>query len=379
MMQLCIARLMLWKQHVLSYLFWLWLPLIGTLLFVPFIQDVSDEFLVPIGIVLEEETELAQQLYQTIAQVDTVNAEQFEEREAIRRLNRNQLDSVYLIPEGYQERIEHGEQRHLVEAYYTEHSLAYPYVKELVTSTILADTGKVKAESAVVGLAEAHQQPDKWNSDEILATAEQFYQASSILSTDLTISGEDQSLAEHDELKLYWQVWVLLSTLSTLFLFDWIITEKSQHVRIRFQYMKVSYRCFLLISLMMLLIMLLLVDGLTLVVLNVYRGEQLSILTLFSYRVMIAVFSFLLAMIWKNRYLYQATAISFVLWLTLINSSFKIEGEGHQLIQSMLPLNPLRAFLNDQASWRGLMLAVVGLVLWYAKEGGFYARNKRSN
>src|SRR5699024_10310544 len=101
-------RFMFWRKQWVSLLFWLCFPLVVTcfvmLQFVVLLADMK----VTGGIVMEDESSSAQELYNSIKDTPHIRPEVLSEKEALNQLQKHELDSVFIIRSRYEDSIERG-------------------------------------------------------------------------------------------------------------------------------------------------------------------------------------------------------------------------------------------------------------------------------
>src|SRR5690625_7077636 len=98
------TRLIHWKKQWLHLLFWFIFPIITTILIITATNAIQDETKVPVGIVLGENTQLAENLFESIKENPLIRVYELNESEAIDQLNKHELDSVFVIKKGYEDK-----------------------------------------------------------------------------------------------------------------------------------------------------------------------------------------------------------------------------------------------------------------------------------
>ena len=110
-------------------LFWLLLPAIGTSLFITTVTTIEEDSWVPIGIVLGDESELATKLIDSIEASKLVRVSKYSEEEGLYDLEKHEIDSIFVIHDGFEQAILSGKRNNLISSYRTELSFAYSPVK----------------------------------------------------------------------------------------------------------------------------------------------------------------------------------------------------------------------------------------------------------
>src|SRR5690625_7428868 len=143
------TRLILWKKQWSSLLFWLLFPVIVTWLLIVQFATIQADTKVPVGIVLEEETLLIQDLYDSLKDTPHIRPVILSEREALNQLEKHELDSVFIISKNYEEKIQKGSRNQLIISYKSDLSFAYTTLRETVISYIQEDYSSTKVDEVV--------------------------------------------------------------------------------------------------------------------------------------------------------------------------------------------------------------------------------------
>src|SRR5690625_1469822 len=95
-------RLLHWKKQVLTLLFWLLFPIMATIAIIYISSTIQDDSDIPIGVIMEEESPMANELMKSISNTPFIRVTEMTEREALHSLETHELDSVFIIRDGYQ-------------------------------------------------------------------------------------------------------------------------------------------------------------------------------------------------------------------------------------------------------------------------------------
>src|SRR5690625_4658495 len=101
MIQTLQTRLLLWKRQFLSLLFWLLFPIIATIFITLQMSVIKDDAQIPIGIVLDDTSDMAEQLQKDIGDTPHIRPVLVTEREGIQQLTTNELTSIFIIWNNY--------------------------------------------------------------------------------------------------------------------------------------------------------------------------------------------------------------------------------------------------------------------------------------
>src|SRR5699024_8775893 len=114
MIRLLQSRWMHIRKQYKSFLFWLLLPLFASAVYVAVDTNIEDQLRVPVGIVMEEETPLLQELTDELEELPLIEISYLSYGEAMYSLENHQLDSVFEFPAQYDEAILHNNRRGIV-------------------------------------------------------------------------------------------------------------------------------------------------------------------------------------------------------------------------------------------------------------------------
>ncbi|GAB2568887.1 ABC transporter permease [Gracilibacillus alcaliphilus] len=373
MKEILSTRLLLWKKQWLSLVCWLLLPIAITIGFLSTVETVQDDFQVPVGIVLEDDTEASHALFDEIADSPLVSATILGETEALRKVKQHELDSVFVIRTGYEEQIHIGERRDLLEAYYTNRSFAYRPVKEMIVSIIQQETGRVKAANAVIALEQQLQGTQNLTVEEVVAKSREVQQEQDLLRHSFRYQGQAQAEAGGFIQWNPWMVWAFVTLLMTIFVFDWVIKEQKASVSIRFPFMKYSFTFYMLINIAIYVAVFFIIDLATAGLFYGLYQESVSILALLTLRLMLCLFAFLLVSIIRNAYFSYIIAILWTLILVALSGAILPFGSTETAADWLPYVNPLYRFLTGELTIGWFILCLIGMIVWYIREEKKYA------
>ncbi|UOQ49963.1 ABC transporter permease [Gracilibacillus caseinilyticus] len=357
------TRWLLIKKQSISLCLWLFLPLLITIAILSVTESVQGDFTVPVGIVLEEENDSSLALYDELNDTSLITATLMSERKALRQLERHELDSVFVIRENYQSDLEQGSRNNLLEGYYSDRSFAYDIVKESIVSIIQQETGRVNAANTVIQLEQQLNGTANWSVHEITAKSKQIQTKENLLIHQFQYQGE-RAVADKNEATLNpWVIWAFSTMLITIFVFDWVIKERQQHVSVRFHFMKIPYPKYIVLNVLIYLLLFLITDGITAIVLSSQYGAAIPIINLLSFRLMICLFAFLFVSIWSNVYFMYVAAI---IWTFGLMAIYSINLLGD--VKWLYFINPLERFLSGEWTIGWLFICLIGTVIWFNRE-----------
>lgn len=367
------TRCLFWKKHWLSLLFWLLFPLIVTWLLIMQFASLQADTKVPVGIVLEEDTALVQDLFTSLENTPHIRPVILSEREALNQLQTHELDSVFIIRDRYEESIHKGSRNQLVKSYQSDLSFAYTPLRETVISYVQQDYSRAKAAFVVQRMGEEYGVVDAWSFDHLIERSKEIAQEQKLLEVDFTFANSNVEKEEEKVSLLQpWNIWALLSLLATCMVFDWVIKEKRQAAVTRLVFGKLSLKKYLLLNTLLYTALLFIFDLITMMFFNLFLNETISfglILALLSYRIMLTTCIFICSLLFKSTYLYYTSSFALVLFVTLTSGAL-IPIDGMIARFSWYDyINPLGAFLTG-AYWNVWLLIGLALIgLWYVRKG----------
>ena len=357
------TRIIHWKKEWMSLLFWLVFPILLTLLLITIVNDIQTDTKVPIGIVMEEETPLAIELYESIEANPLVRVYKLDEIEATYKLGKHELDSVFVIRKGYESNVRKNSRHRLILSYKSDLSLAYIPVSEMIVSYVQQDTGRSKAASVIKQLSEQYKTDQYWTWDEIIERSKIIQTEQSLLHTTFAFTNPDNLESDHDfTIFKTWSLWAIFALLATLLLSDWVIKEKRSSIRPRFAFMSISFKSYLLQNLVVMTVLLYLFDLLAMVIFYFYLTEPITLSlfsTLFFYRLTISSGAFLLALVFKNSHLYFSTSFALTLLIAIMSGAIlPIEG----IIKRFPWMETSHLF------YALLVIFILSIGIWYARK-----------
>lgn len=372
MMDILTTRWLHMKKQLLSILFWAISPILFTWLLLSGTELIQNQSSIPVGVILEEETEMAMQLREKLDSSDLIRVVDIEnETEARQMVATHELDSAFIIEEGYRDAIQAGQRNRLITSYQTDLSMGYTPVAEMIASFVQEDSGKSKTAYTVMNLGEALNRSSIPSFDEIINEVYSIEESENLIFTNFTLLGEDAETEEgfslfHDP----WGLWSIFSLLSTFFLFDWLIKEKNAASRIRFTFNRFSFPTYLLSNLLLYSFGLFVLDMLTWGIFHVLYDERFNVTQmtyLISFRLTLCMLVFLAGLGFKKLLPYYITAVLIIL-VTIIISGIVLPMDGiYESYPWVAYLNPLRQIVYEEI-WSGwTMIAPIGLIVWYVK------------
>lgn len=336
MKQIFLTRLFHWKKHWMSLLFWLCFPIIATYLVFTIANQMQSEITIPVGIVMEDETPLARELYEKISQVPLLRVQQTAKNEALHLLEQHKLDSVFIIHKDYENKILSGSRNGLLTSYQSNLSFAYIPVKEMIVSFVQEETGRAKAAYTVQQLSNRYAGREVWTIEEIMATSKNIQSQKNLLETDFSFA-KMESQAEKNSRSFInaWDLWSVFALLSTFFLSEWVIKEKQANMQIRLAFTRFALKNYLLRNLFLYTALFIMFDFAAVGLFSIFLKEQFiapAFIVMLSFRLMIQFGSFLVALPFKNLYRFYSASLAIAIVFAIILIAMPIKNSWIQLL-----------------------------------------------
>ncbi|WP_010532439.1 ABC transporter permease [Lentibacillus jeotgali] len=372
MKQIIATRLMHWKKQWISLVFWLLFPLIATVSITMVIDTLQEDAKVPVGIVLKEQTDAAEELVAEIKSAPYVRLQLLSENEALQELEKQDLDSVFVIHGGFEQNIEQDNRSGLITGYESDVSFAYLPVKEMIISHVQQETGRTKAAYAVKNLEQQYNGQEEWTLEEIKAKSKEIQQEENLLNTALTFQGTPETVNDNPRLFPVWNLWGIFSLLSTLLVFDWVIKEKQSKAIMRLAFSRWSLKSYLLQNLVLYTVVLWIINLLAAGSLYFIFGEWISPANLLSFQVLLSMAAFLFANMFNSPFYYYTMSFALALVVGVCSGALlpSAIAANWKWFDAINPLNPLLS--GDYLSlWTAAV--VLSSVLWFFRKEQYHA------
>ncbi|GAB3064960.1 ABC transporter permease [Virgibacillus ainsalahensis] len=366
------TRLIHWKKQWVTLLFWLLFPILASLTVIYLTETIQEDSRVPIGMVMEENSPLADDLLESMKQTPLLQVHELSEEEALLQLERHDLDSVFIIQEGYEEQIRNGSRSKLVTSYQSDLSFAYTPVREMIISYVQQDTGRSKAAHTIKDLSENVNIEQQWTWNEIVATSKQIEANENLLHTTFSFA-DTPDITVNADITVWntWGLWAIFSLLSTLLLFDWVIKDKKSALKPRFAFIRVSFKNFLMQNVLWYTILLFLFDFIALLIFHFLLAEPVNMALIgavLSFRLTINLAALLLGLTMKKTYSFYGISFAGAL-ITAITSGAILPVDG---LTDRMPwlkyINPLEPLLLGKILNPWFFVFLLIIAIWYLRK-----------
>jgi len=319
------TRLMRLKKDWKSLGAWMILPVLMTVLIMQGVVTWQVETRVPIALVVEEQTELAARLVDDIASTEHLHIQFMSLDEALHKLEQHDLDSVFVIREGYEDHILVNRRNQLIEAYSSNRSFAYRAVAETITSYAQQDAARSKAAFVIKQLFSDYGMEDEWSYEEVIESSRERQKSEALLRSSFSYYDKDNTAKEQSSPQLKaWGVWAFFAIITTFFLFDWMLKENRPSMRQRWLFTEISFKKYACGSLLFFTVIIFFMDLVTAFIFTTLFHEVWTIrvlISLIAFRLTINMLAFLLASVYKQLFMYYISGLGIALFLIVIGGS----------------------------------------------------------
>lgn len=360
------TRVILWKKQRGGFLFWLLFPIVGTISVLSIMEELQEDSKIPIGIVMNEDTELASELYHAISATPFLRIIDADEAEARQLVRTHSLDSAFVIEQGYENTIKRGNRNWLITSYSTDLSFGYIPVKEMVISYVQEASGKSKTAYLIQELSK--DSGKEWTRDEIIQTANDIQNEEKLIFTEFAFHKNSYQEKDIDR-RIFdpWGFWATFSLLATFFLFNWVIKERNDTLFQRIPFMRISMKSYFLWNALMYGILLFLFDLIAAYVFYLLYSEMITpilIIHILQLRITFTITAYLFALRFSKTFMYHSMTMVITLIIFILSGVIiPIEDTPY------LRLHPFYHFLNMDGIHFWILPLVVLLIIWWIKGG----------
>lgn len=308
------TRWLLIKHKLWRTLLWLFLPLIITYLITVLVNETSDDFRIPVAMIVEDDDgEMTSNIIERLTESEYMDLSVYQKdmRSAVMHsLEQYNYDSVFIISEDFEESIEEGDRRNIIEAYYTDRSLFYEPTKEVIASIIQERLGEEYAVEQIFRLQEEYLESAAVERPMIINQMEEIERETNLVTQSFRIDGAEENGSENSVEPLY--IWAYLTLLFTIFVFDFIVSERKNSVSERFIFMRWSHKTYMLLNFLLFTITILALDFISFIIFSKTFDIRIEIVPFILFRVVVNMTAFLVA-VHKTRLInFYRTAVSLV-------------------------------------------------------------------
>ncbi|MEG0258350.1 MAG: ABC transporter permease, partial [Lysinibacillus sp.] len=323
---------------------------------------------IPIAIVVEEETELVEELMEKIQQTPNLHVQILSSRTAFYKLEKYELDSVFVIRKGYEETLKSNDRNQVMKAYSTDRSIAYFATVETVSSYVQDQASRYKAVANVQDVFQQYNIDETVDEANVIAKTKEHLETGDLIASSFRyMSDVDEEESESLTLVNVWGMWALFSMLATFFLFDWVMKENPRSISVRWLFTNVTFERYSSWNLGFYTVLIGIVDVLTMMVFYTVLDVAISwdiVYVVLIFRVTINIVCFLVAQQFTKPFFYYVAGILSSLLLTVLGGALvPIDGLA-QRWSGVQSLSPVHALLIEEPNWIWLTGSIILLGAW---------------
>lgn len=361
------------KKEWKSVLCWLLAPILLTVFVMKTFGILQDESKVPIALINEDSSPLGTQLADEIEKNEMLSVRYIELDDALHQLKQHELDSVFVIREGYGESVLANRRNGLIEAYSSNRSFAYPAISETIMSLAQQDIARSKAAGVIQHLFKEYGMEDQWNYEEIIQRSIEKQKNESLLHTSFSYGRQAGKLdGKPMELLNSRAIWAFFTIIAAFFLFDWMIKENRPSMQMRWLYTSTSFKSHAVRMLGLYSLLTVGSDVLTLFVFHFVLQETVTlsiVLPMLAFRITLNLFAFLLAIVYRQLFMYYVTGIAAALLLTVTGGAVIPLDAVSKRAEWVEVLSPVRSWMTTTIPIGWLVLLLLLLAAWMVKGG----------
>lgn len=359
------------KRNWKGLIFWLLFPIVLTMTILSWTSTWQQETKIPIALVVSEKSAMTNKLVKDIQNSTLLTVTISELDDALYKLQQHELDSVFVIREGYEESVLSNRRNGLIDAYSSNRSYAYQAVVEKVTSLAQQDASRSKAAFVIKHLYDENNRTEEWDYNTIIEESRLKQQEQSLLQAVFAFSDEHTVAKESTSpFVQVWGIWAFLAIIGAFFLMDWLLKEGRPDIRNRWLFSSISFKKYTAQKLSFYLFVGVLIDT-TMYFLfsSIYELTESTrmLLSILAFRLIIHILAFLVASMSKELIRYYLTGLTSALLLSILGGAFiPIEGLLKRWPAFEL-LSPVHALVEGSVSYFWLAGMVLLLGIWLKK------------
>lgn len=350
------------------------IPIGATTLFGYFFEKNKEKLAVPIAFVDEDDRDFSRLIQERIAEHENIKLIVVPFKEAEKLLLKSEVDSVFVVKQGFQDRLLQQKREGVIEAWVAPSSMATGIVRELIASEVIRLTSNIKAADRVKDLYQSKEieveQKDIW--DEAYAFTDHQWEPVPLMTVkieqfnggNISSAGKEVSPTTSASTR-YFGFWTFFTMLSIFVSSSWIVRER----RVLFPriqttakgisgYLLHSIASYGLFHILQAVITLAIFEKINI---SKFDLQTLGLMSLFIFVNM--AFSVWLASFFCNRNSYYLMSVFIVLVMGLVGGSFFPVAELSTGLTEISVFLPQSLLLTDLPGFQAQLQVSVGILL----------------
>lgn len=311
------------------------LPIAFTFMFGKIFEQGHEDVAIPIALVDEDHTNFSKMVIERIVdeQSQRIDLKVMKRDGAERLLLKNDLDSVFVIKEGFQKKLLNGDEEELIDVWITESSIANGIFQEVLAGEIMRLSSSLMAADWVVQVFQQLKLIDAKNTgllwDEAYQFTEEQWEPKPLMNVNRIMYEGDRvenrvDKKENSLFSPYIGLWSFFTMISMIGALDWTIREKSI-IFPRLKATKRSLAVYVMIRLGATFFLYIIQSLLLFGILTIFiKGEwQLSLMVrMFAFTFETFIFTLFLTTFFSKVNGYYLNSLLIIFLLSLIGGSF---------------------------------------------------------
>lgn len=240
-MNLLLIKLTDLFRHPVKLLFYTVIPIISVFLLGILLEEGQRGIKVPIALVDEDESEFSELILKRMKGEERIQIIPAQIEEAEKMLLKHEVDSVFIIKDGFQKQLFEGKEDSIVDILLTDASVAYGIVREAIAAEILRLSSNIQAadwvERSFQDLGILKSSPDDlWN--EAFRYTDGQWEPEPLMTANFVLENVNNENNEINESVIvnngienlyspYIGIWTFFAMLVTILSLDWLVKEKT--------------------------------------------------------------------------------------------------------------------------------------------------------
>ncbi|MCQ6277093.1 ABC transporter permease [Bacillus sp. V3B] len=209
------------------------IPLAASILLGSFLEKQQTEWVIPIGFVDEDQSVFSKKVIEQMKKQEMLVINEVSSEDASTLLERNEVDSVFVIKPRFQEHLLKEEREAMVELWTSPTSVASGIVQEVVASEVTKMTSAIKASNRVMQLYERKQMDGHLIWQEAYDYTLGQWEPEPLMTIHYVQENGSQEVGNDMETEKgalfvpYLGIWSFFTMISCFMMSDWVVKERS--------------------------------------------------------------------------------------------------------------------------------------------------------
>lgn len=365
------TRLILLKKQPFSHLFWALFPLLATAFVMIQVANVEEDYRIPVGIVVEDDSMLVHELLADIEDTPHIEPVYVQERDGLRQVEMHELDSLFVVRNQYTDDMERGKRNKLITSYYTELSFAYVPVREMILSYVQQDFTRNETANRIEQLRNEYRIQEKWDKTELIERSREIEREQHLIDVTLSFGSKQSVQQEVTPFISPLLMWALFAFFGTAMMFDWLIKEKHPAIMKRLPFSNVLPERYFFSNVLLYTVVLLFFDFVAVLLGAIVLDEKITfslLLNVFSFRLTINSLLYVIGRVIKTTYVYYIVTFIMTLCFLLLSGIIIPIEPVIERFPFVTYVHPLLTLQTEQYVNVLFIISIISLFLLYRRK-----------